>query len=364
MKLALEMASFTKSLLQHLALEQLVTPAMISLKTSSLHMELDNGKPLAMQLGLSRRNKHLKLNGQLRVSRVLPHKNLAQSVTDNASDETMLAKLRIDKEAAETGALSTVFGQGLASLVSSSSLLVGMVAAKPSPMEKPSPCQLAFPKSVSFVRSCPESLTRNFADSLAMSLASLTWISLSFLFDSLTLYSMSLERCNLTLHSLSQKGDRLPSLTLHSLSLATGILQSLILDSWSFAIASLILYSLSPERDRLQSLTLQSLSLRDENGFEPMSFKEVSFEEGTEELDKSLAHTKIERRAETNSFSRITLEQRMLAQEAETNSFSPSLSKRTLSFRMCLRIFLLCSFQLVCAALLLENWFFQNQLFR
>ena len=263
-KLALEMASFTKSLLQHLALEQLVTPAMISLKTSSLHMELDNGKPLAMQLGLSRRNKHLKLNGQLRLSRVLPHKNLAQSLTDNASDETMLAKLRIDKEAAETGALSTVFGQGLASLVSSSSLLVGMVAAKPSQMEKLSPCQLAFPKSVSFVRSCPESLTRNFADSLAMSLASLTWISLSFLFDSLTLYSKSLERCNLSLQSLSQKGDRLPSLTLHSLSLATGILQSLILDSWSFAIASLILYSLSPERDRLQSLTLQSLSLKEE----------------------------------------------------------------------------------------------------
>ena len=44
-KLALEVASFTKSLLQHLALEQLATPAMISLKTSSLHMELDNGNP-------------------------------------------------------------------------------------------------------------------------------------------------------------------------------------------------------------------------------------------------------------------------------------------------------------------------------
>ena len=260
-KLALQTASFTKSLLQHLALEQLATPARISLKTSSLHMELDNGKPLAMQLGLSRRNKHLKLNGQLCLSRVLPHKNLAQSLTDNAPDETMLAKLRIDKEAAETGALSTVFGQGLASLVSSSSLLVGMVAAKPSQMEKLSPCQLAFPKSVSFVRSCPESLTRNFADSLAMSLASLTWISLSFLFDSLTLCSMSLERCNLTLHSLSQRVDRLPSLTLHSLSLATGILQSLILDSWSFEIASLTLYSLSFSKGSLPKLDLTELEL-------------------------------------------------------------------------------------------------------
>ena len=243
-KLALQMASFTKSLLQQLALEQHASSAMISLKTSSLHMELEKGKPLAMQLGLSRRNKHLQLDGQLSLSRVLPHKNLAQSLADNAPDETVLAKLRIDKEAAKTGALSTVFGEGLASLVSSSSLLVGMVAVKPSQMEKLSPCQLAFPKSVSFVRSCPESLTRNFADSFAMSLASLTWISLSFLCDSLTLHSKSLEKCNWTLHSLSQKVDRLPSLTSHSLSLATGILQSLILYSWSFATASLILYRL------------------------------------------------------------------------------------------------------------------------
>ena len=354
-KLALQTASFTKSLLQHLALEQLASPAMISLKTSSLHMELDKGKPLAMQLGLSRRHKHLELNGQLRLSRVLPHKNLAQSLVDNAPEETMLAKLRIDKEAAETGALSTVFGQGLASLVSSSSLLVGMVAAKPSQMEKLSPCQFALSKPVSFVRSCPESLTRNFADSLATSLASLTRISLSFLYDSLTLCSQSLDRCNLSLQSLSQKVDRLPSLTSHSLSLATGILQSLILHSWSFAIASLILYCLSFAKDRLQSLTLQSLSLKDANGFEPVSFKEDSFDEGIEELDKSLAHNKLDRRAETNSFSRISLEQRMLAPEAEKNSFEHSLTKMSLSLRTCLRIFLLGSFQLVCAALLVET---------
>ena len=89
-KLALEMASYTKSLLQHLSLEQLAKTATISLKTSSLHMELDNGRPLAMQLGLSRRNKHLKLKGQLQLSRVLPNKNLARSLTDNASDKTML----------------------------------------------------------------------------------------------------------------------------------------------------------------------------------------------------------------------------------------------------------------------------------
>ena len=354
-KLALQMASFTKSLLQQLALEQLATSAMISLKTSSLHMELAKGKSLAMQLGLSRRNKHLQLDGQLSLSRVLPSKNLAQSLANNAPDETMLAKLRRDKETSEIGALSTVFGEGLASLVSSSSLLVGMVAVKPSQMDKLSPCQLAFPKSVSFVRSSPESLTRNFADSLAMSLASLTWISLSFLCDSLTLCSKSLERCNWTLHSLSQKVDRLPSLTLHSWNLATLILQSLTLYSWSFAIASLILYRLSLEKDRLQRLTLQSLSLRKANGFKPGSFKEDSFDEGTGELNKTLAHNKLDRRAGTNSFSKISLEQRSLAQEAAKNSFEHSLTKMSLSLRMCLRIFPLGSFQLVCAALLVET---------
>ena len=352
-KLALQMASFTKSLLQQLALEQLATSAMISLKTSSLHMELAKGKSLAMQLGLSRRNKHLQLDGQLSLSRVLPSKNLAQSLANNAPDETMLAKLRRDKETSEIGALSTVFGEGLASL--SSSLLVGMVAVKPSQMEKLSPCQLAFPKSVSFVRSCPESLTRNFADSFAMSLASLTWISLSFLCDSLTLYSKSLERCNWTLHSLSQKVDRLPSLTLHSWSLATWILQSLILYSWSFAIASLILYRLSFEKDRLQRLTLQSLSLRKAHGFKPGSFKEDSFDEGTGELNKTLAHNKLDRRAGTNSFSKTSLERRSLAQEADKNSFEHSLTKMSLSLRMCLRIFPLGIFQLVCAALLVET---------
>ena len=230
-----------------------------------------------------------------------------------------------------------------------------MVAVKPSQMEKLSPCQLAFPKSVSFVRSGPESLTRNFADSFAMSLASLTWISLSFPCDSLTLYSKSLERCNWTLHSLSQKVDRLPSLTLHSLRLATGILHSLILYSWSFATASLILYRLSFEKDRLHRLTLQSLSLRKAHGFKPGSFKEESFDEGTGELNKNLAHSKLDRRAGTNSFSKISLEQRSLAQEADKNSFEDSLTKMSLSLRMCLRIFLLGSFQLVCAALLVET---------
>ena len=97
-RLALALASHTKSLLQHLDLEQLAKPANISLKTSSLRVELVTGRPLAMQLGLSRRNKHIQLRsekGQLQLSKGHPNKNLAHSLTNTASDQRMLAKLRI-----------------------------------------------------------------------------------------------------------------------------------------------------------------------------------------------------------------------------------------------------------------------------
>ena len=241
----------------------------------------------------------------------------------------MLAKLRINPEVAETGALSTVLGQWSAFLVSSSSLLVGMVAAQPSQMEKPQLCRLASRKSVSFVRSCPESLSRNFAD------------------------------------------KRENSLTLKSLSLQSSNSRSLTLESWSFPTPSLTLQSLIPTRDRCHSLTWQSLSLTEGNSqsltldnlslnqgtcFQPISFREVSLEDGSlTENGKSLAHTNLKKKAGTNSFSDKSFEKRMLARGAATNSFSQSLIKRNSSLRTCLRIFLLCSFQLVCAALLLEN---------
>ena len=316
-RLALGLASHTKSLLQHLALE-LAKPATISLKTSRLHMELVTGRPLALMLRLSRRNKHLKLKGQLQLSKVLPNKNLAHSLSHNASDKTMLAKLRIETEAAKTGALSTVRCPCLASFVCSSSLLVGMVAANPSPMAKPQLRKPSCFKSVSFIRSCPASLSRNFADK---SNTSLTLHSLSLQRSnskSLTLDSWSFPSPSLTLLSLSRTRDRFYSLTWHSLSLTAG---------------------------NLQSLTLQSLSLIDENRFQTISFKEVSFDDGSlKENEKSLAHNKLKRRAGTNSFSNTSFQERMLAQEAGTNSFSQSFSQRTLSLKMCLRIFLLCSF--------------------
>ena len=188
MKLASALASHTRNFLQQLDMDQLGKDVHIGLKTSSWNEELVPGRPIAKQLGLSRRNKHIQLRGQLQLSKVHPNKNLAHSLSHNASDKTMLAKLGIDTEAAETLALSTVQGPCLASFVSSSSLLVGMVNLVPSKMESLQLRQLALSQS----ETCLESLSKNLADK---SLASLT------------------------LHSLSLTGGNLQSLTLQSLSL-------------------------------------------------------------------------------------------------------------------------------------------------
>ena len=108
MRLALALASHTRKLLQQLDIDQLGKDVHIGVKTSSFNEELVDGRPIAMQLGLSRRNKHQQLRDQLQVSRVHPDKNLAQSLIHNASGKQVLAKLRINTGAAETLALSTV----------------------------------------------------------------------------------------------------------------------------------------------------------------------------------------------------------------------------------------------------------------
>ena len=339
-RLALHIASHTKSLLQHLGLDQLSQLVGINLRTTSWHDVLEKGEPLALQLGLSRRNKHIQI-GQLRISKVLPQKNLAHSLANNAPRQMLLAKLRIDKEAAKTGALLSVFGQGLASLVSSASFLVGMVALEQPPMAQLHPCQLVFLKPAdSFAKSCHKRLPK--------SLQSLTLQSLSFekdQSDSLTLHSWSFATYSLYLDSLSLQEDRLHSLNWISLSLQTSNSQSMIL------------HSLHDKRDRLYSLTLQSLSLIDETCFPRMSFEETSFEHGNlEELDENLAHPKLEKKAETNSFQSDSLTKATLAQEAGTNSFK-SFSQRIWSLRMCLPMLLFCNFQLISAALILGTCF-------
>ena len=116
-KLALALASYTRKLLQQLDMDKLEQAVHIKLRTSSWNEELVTGRPIAKQLGLSRRNKHIQLRGQLQLSKVHPNKNLAHSLSHNASDKTMLAKLRIETEGAETGALFTVRCPCLASFV-------------------------------------------------------------------------------------------------------------------------------------------------------------------------------------------------------------------------------------------------------
>ena len=345
--LASALASHTRKLLQQLDLDQLEKDVHIGLKTSSFNEELVDRRPIAMQLGLSRRNKHKQLQDQLQISRVHPYKNLAESLIYNASGEQVLAKLRINTGAAETLALPTELC--FASFVSSSSLVVGMVSLE-LPMEKPQLRQLALSES------CFESLSKNLADRSL---------------PSLTLPSLSLEKIDsesLTLCSLSlplSKGDRFSSLTEMSLSLTEANLESLIFANWSFPTGSLTLDNLSRKEDRLQSLTLQSLSLNHENGIQKMSFKQVSLQDGSlKELEEHLANQHVKKRAETNSFSQESFRKDQLEDKrAKTNGFSThSFPQRILSLQMCLLIFLFGSFYLAGAALYLTTCSFKISL--
>ena len=340
-RFALGLASHTKSFLQQLDMENFGKDVHTSLRLSNWIQEPELGRPLAHQLGLSRRHRHLELEGQLRISKVHPTKNLAHSLSNNASTRMVLAKPRIEKEAAETLALSAVLDFGSASFLSSSSFFVGRVA-----FVEPSLMASQLRQLASMKKSCNESLQTSLQSLTLESLSlqsrdeqSLTLHSLSGTVDSLNLQSLSFIRWiadSLNLHSLSQTKDRPSSLTWHSLSFR----------GWNS-----------------QSLTLQSLSLIDQDSFQRMSSEELSFENGSEnELEKILAHNKLEWRAGTNSFSNKSFAQRMHAQEVETNNFFHSFSSWILSLRACLRIFLLGIFMVVCAALFLKTSFQQLSL--
>ena len=150
-----------------------------------------------------------------------------------------------------------------------------------------------------------------------------------------------------------------------SLSLTEANLDSLIFANWSFPTGSLTLDNLSRKEDRLQSLTLQSLSLNHENGFQRMSFKQVSLQDGSlKELEEHLANQHSKKRAETNSFSQESFPKDQLEDKrAKTNGFSThSFSQRILSLQMCLLIFLFGSFYLAGAALYLTTCSFKISL--
>ena len=136
--LAQQLASHYRSLVQGMQLD-LALPVQLQAFFCSLNCELVTGRPLALKLGLSRRRKHVQLrtkDGQLQLSKVLPSKNLAGSLTKNLSTSglhRLLPKLMVHTRAVDSLALLTRLSpEQLASFCSSSSsFFIGMVTLHP-----------------------------------------------------------------------------------------------------------------------------------------------------------------------------------------------------------------------------------------
>ena len=114
-RMACAQAIHTKSLLQDLQLDQ------------PMSLRVLTGGPLAMQLGLSRKSRHLDLwsrFGQFQLSKVSPQQNLAAALTNNQTASglhRLLPKLKMHTRSADALALSTGLGRGPAFFRSSSS---------------------------------------------------------------------------------------------------------------------------------------------------------------------------------------------------------------------------------------------------
>ena len=349
-QLALGLACWTKMLLQQLGIDKLEHLVDIRLKTSSFHKELAKGKPIAMQLGISRKNKQIELaidKGQLYLSKVAPQKNLAHSLTHTASDEEMLAKLRVLTGAADTGALSTKLSSEILAFVGSSSSLVGVIQEEPPAMEEQLR-QLALSQSVF------ESFSKS-----------------SFARQRLTLQSLSLDNCSLestslqslNLSSLSFQNSDSDSLTQHSFARQSLTEKSLSLDDANLQSSSFdSLTDISLRESNSASLTLRSCSLGTDND-SSLTLQSLSFENGSlKETEKEAAQSFDKGGAKTNSFPQDSLQEERCTfeikegsteKEAGTNSFPYSFLDGILSLKMRLQTFLLISFQLTCAALFL-----------
>ena len=125
-RLACAIAFHTKNLLQDL---ELVHPMSFRLLT---------GGPLAMQLGLSKKERHIDLwhwFGQFQLSKVPPHQNLAESLTYNLSASglhRLLPQLKMHTRPAEMLALPTELAGEVAFFRSSSSnFFIGMLRKAP-----------------------------------------------------------------------------------------------------------------------------------------------------------------------------------------------------------------------------------------
>ena len=125
-RMACAQAIHTKSLLQDLQLDQ------------PMSLRVLTGGPLAMQVGLSRKSRHLDLwsrFGQFQLSKVTPQQNLAAALTNNHTASglhRLLPKLKMHTRSAEALALSTGLGRGPAFFRSrSSSFFIGVLRKPP-----------------------------------------------------------------------------------------------------------------------------------------------------------------------------------------------------------------------------------------
>ena len=120
--MACAIAIHTKSLLQDLVVEQPISLRVLA------------GGALAMQLGLTRRSRHIQLRtrfGQFQLSKVGPKQNLAATLANNSTVSglhRLLPKLKMHARAADALALSTGRGEETAFFRSSSgSFFIGVL---------------------------------------------------------------------------------------------------------------------------------------------------------------------------------------------------------------------------------------------
>ena len=217
--LAKQLASHCQSLIQGMQLDLALPELRVFF--CSLTCDLVTGRPLALKLGLSRRNRQVQLqDGQLRLCKVLPHKNLAECLTKNlstASFHRLLPKLMVHTRAVKAQALLTRLGGENQASFCSSSFFIGMVAlTPPMALTRASSTYSLQLRSLTVSELSMNQLQKRIAPGtsfqcqkpMQISFASLTRYSLSKplcqkSFDSLTGYSLSTQLCQQSLQSLT-----------------------------------------------------------------------------------------------------------------------------------------------------------------
>ena len=203
--LAKQLAFHYQSLVQGMQLD-LALLVHLRVFFCSLSCELVTGRPLALQLGLSRRRRHVHLRtkkGQLELSKVLPHKNLAESLTKNLTPSglhRLLPKLSVHTRAVDSQAWLTRLSQEQLASFSGSSFFIGMVTLHPQmALTKASSTVLSLQlssltgggeekeKDIAYPQLATAQLQQRIVSRKSLQCQKLTQIS----FDSLTRYSLS-----------------------------------------------------------------------------------------------------------------------------------------------------------------------------